>query len=217
MLTPNQLLTAETAARYFPSLSPETLASPLFQDVLDDAMALINETIGLDLSAGPGVEVTQVFQPDINPNALLRLVVPMDLAEPVTVQEGPDQRVMLATEFTRYVNMVRSGGSWSNYYYFDRGHAFGTNFVAPVSVTYTPRDTVYRLVKSVMLDLVRLRFIKQNVDPAASAGGFGNVSTITDDGQTIEFSGGATETTYQAIEQAILASFLLKLRGPRIG
>jgi hypothetical protein len=217
MQSPNQLLTVPAAAGYFPSLSADTLASPVFQDMLDDAMALINETLGLDLSAGPGVPVSQTFQPDIYPNAMLRLVVPMDQSLPVTVQEGPDQRVMAAPEFTRYANMLRAGGAWSNYYYFDRGHAFGSDFVAPVTVTYTPRDTVFRLVKTVMLDLVRLRLIKQNIDPAITTSGFAKIASVTDDGQTIEYSNGASEATYDQVEQSIIHNFLLKLRGPRIG
>jgi hypothetical protein len=68
-----------------------------------------------------------------------------------------------------------------------------------------------------MLDLVRLRLIKQNIDPAVDTTGFGKVASVTDDGQTVEYAVGASEATYEQVEQGILAGFLLKLRGPRIG
>jgi hypothetical protein len=215
--TPNQVLSAADATRYFPTLDESVTESPVFQDMLDDAMALINETIGLDLSNGPGVEVTQTFQPDATANSMIRMVVPMDQEEPVTVQSGPDQRIMNSWEYTRYVNMIRAGGVWSNYYFFDRGHSFNTNFPAPVTVTYTPRDTVFRMVKQVMLDLVRLRLMQQNMDTNLSPGGFASITSIEDDAQKIEFASDASGPDFDTLQQSILAGLLLKLRGPRIG
>jgi hypothetical protein len=217
MQTPNQVLPAATASAYFPNIPPETAESPVFQDLLDDAMAIINETIGLDLSAGPGVPVTQVFQPDATANSMLRMVVPMDAAQPLTVQTGPDQRTMQTWEYTAYVNMIRAGGVWSNYYYFDRGHSFNTNFPAPVTVTYTPRDSVYRLIKQAMLDLVRLEMAQLRLDGSPTAAGFAMISAIKDDQQEIDFSNSLKLGDFETARQLVLSSLLLKLRGPRIG
>jgi hypothetical protein len=223
MLSPNAVITPTTAARYFPTVDPATLASPVFQDMLDDAMAEINETLGIDLSNGPGVEVSQTFQPDTSMNQMLRMVVPMDAARPVTITEGTNARVMSTTEFTRYALMVMSGGVYQNYYWFDRGHIFGTNFQAPTVVTYTPRDTVFRVIKEAILDLVKVRLMGQGMD--ATSIGLGAVSSVTDEAQTVSFSQGnngssATNTKTGRVlspSEQILNALLLRFRGPRIG
>lgn len=218
MQSPNGILTTELAAAYFPSLDPSISDSPVFQDMIDDAMATVIEVLGFDLSAGPGVPVTQVFQPQGGWNYLLRTIVPMDPTQPVTVTEGSDSRVMSPNEFTRYTNMILSGGVWSNMYWFDRGNTWGGNFVMPITITYTPRDTIFRVIKQFMLELLRLRILRQGMD--SNSVGLASVSSITDQDQTVSFASGGTSggsSNYEDMEQNLIAMFLLRLRGPRVG
>jgi hypothetical protein len=218
MQSPNGILTVEKAAGYFPSVDASITESPVFQDMIDDAMAVVIEALGFDISAGEGVAISQTFQPDVGLNWMLRTILPMDPNEPVTITEGPDSRVMNPVEFTRYTNMILSGGAWANYYWFDRGSIWGSNFMTPITITYTPRDTVFRVIKQFMLDLLRLDLMKRGMD--SNSYGLGAVSSITDQDQTVSFSTGQNSggsTSYEDMQQHLTDKFLVRLRGPRVG
>lgn len=207
----DQLISLAEARSYFPSVDPLVLTDPILQDMIDKIIARCNMGFGIDISNGPGAEVTQTFWYEDYPNNIAYLRLPVDQNAPVTATEGDPPIPVNRSSMVVYGNRLTRNSNFASFYYYDRVTPYMFGFIPPFIVKYTPTKDFFIRVRDLIIKSLRFMIATFNLDGDGEEA-FNNTRAVKDDQQEFQYTGlDATPEAAVSVE-TFIDGLIAKLR-----